>query len=122
MSSISDIKRRARSQLHSKFGEPCTYTAPNGAVFPSAEQAEAGLTLAVRFATKLKVFQPEADAVSILEGVERVIFNQDQLDALGLVPAHAGRIDAPGYELQLDLDQQMDPDGPLNRYWTVTRA
>lgn len=122
MSSISDIKRKARGQLHKRFGEPCTYTAPDGAVFPSAEQIAEGLTLSVRFATKLKTFQPETDGVMLLEGVERVIFNQDQLDALALTPEHGGRIEAPGYELSLDLDQQMDPDGPVNRYWTVTRA
>jgi len=122
MSSISDIKRRARQQLHKRFGEPCTYTAPDGAVFPSEEQTEAGLVLSIRFATKLKTFQPDTDSVMLIEGVERVIFNQDQLDALALTPEHAGRVDAPGYELSLDLDQEMDPDGPINRYWTVTRA
>lgn len=120
--SLSDIKRRARTQLHSRFGEPCTYTAPDGAVVPSAEQIAAGLGLSVRFATKLKQFEPETDAVTIIEGVERVIFNQDQLDALGLVPDHAGQLFIPGFELTLDLDQEMDRDGPLNRYWTVTRA
>lgn len=120
--SISDIKREARRQLHGVFGEPCTYTDRDGTVFPSAEQSAAGLPLTVRFGSKLRVFSPEAEAATILESVERVIFNQDQLDALALVPSHAGRIVAPGYELTLDLDQEMDPDGPVNRYWTVTRA
>lgn len=122
MPSISDHKRRARQRIHKGFGEPCTYTAPGGAVFPSAEQSAAGDVLTVRFATKLRTFQPETDAMTLLEGVERVVFNQDQLDALGLAPEHGGRIVCPGYELTLDLDQEMDPDGPLNRYWTVTRA
>lgn len=120
--SISDIKRRARQAIHGTFGEPCTYTAPDGAVFPSAEQSAAGLSLTVRFGSKLRVFSPETDAATILEHVERVIFNQDQLDALDLVPDHAGQLVIPGYELVLDLDQEMDPDGPLNRYWTVTRG
>lgn len=118
---FSDVKRRARSVVHKTFGEPCTYTAPGGAVSPSEEQAAAGLALTVRFATKLKQFTPETDAITIIEGVERVVFNQDQLDALELVPVSAARLDIPGLELALVLDQEMDPDGPLNRYWTVTR-
>lgn len=120
--SISDIKRKARQAIHGKFGEPCTYTAPGGAVFPSPEELAVGRTLTVRFATKLRTFQPESDALTILEGVERVIFNQQELDALELTPEHGGRIVAPGYELELDLDQPLDSDGPINRYWTVTRA
>ena len=120
--SIADIKRKARTDLHRKLGEPCTYTAPDGAVFPSVAQAEAGLALTVRFATKLKAFTPETDALTILEGVERLIFNQDELTALSLVLDHAGQVAVPEFELVLDLDQEMDPDGPLNRYWTVTRA
>lgn len=118
---FSDVKRRARTAVHKTFGEPCTYTAPGGVVSPSEEQAAAGLTLTVRFATKLKEFTPETDAITIIEGVERVIFNQDQLDALELEPVNAAVLDIPGLELSLVLDQPMDPDGPLNRYWTVTR-
>lgn len=120
--SISDIKRKARTQLHLKFGEPCTYTSPDGVVFPSVEQTAAGLSLSVRFGTKLKTFEPEAEAVTIIENVERVIFSQDELDALELEPENAGQLDISGLELVLDLDQQMQPDGPLNRYWTITRA
>lgn len=120
--SLSALKRKARSKLHKQFGEPCVYTAPDGTVTPSAEQLAEGLALHARSANRLRQFTPESEAVTILEGVERVIFNQDELDALGLVPEHAGRLVLPDLELTFDLDQQMDPDGPLNRYWTVTRA
>lgn len=120
--SLSGLKRKARSKLHQRFGEPCVYTAPDGTVTPSVEQSAEGLVLHARFATRLRQFTPESEAVTILEGVERVIFNQDELDALELVPMHAGQLHFAGLELTLDLDQEMDPDGPLNRYWTVTRA
>lgn len=120
--SLSGLKRKARAKLHQHFGEPCVYTAPDGTVTPSAEQSAEGLVLHARFATRLRPFTPESEAITILEGVERVIFNQDELDVFGLVPEHAGQLVFPDYELTVDLDQEMDPDGPLNRYWTVTRA
>lgn len=122
MSVLAGIKSKARRAIHRIHGWPCTYTAPDGAVFPSAAQAEAGLVLTVRFATKLQQFTPETDAVTIIEGVERVTFLQDQLDALALAPAGAGRLTVPDLGFDLLLDQEMDPDGPLQTYWTVTRA
>lgn len=122
MSVLSSIKSKARRAIHRVHGWPCTYTAPDGAVFPSAAQASAGLTLTVRFGTKLKQFSPETDAVTIIEGVERVTFLQDQLDALSLVPDSAGVLTVPDLGFNLMLDQEMDPDGPLQTYWTVTRA
>lgn len=122
MPSISEIKRKARHAVHKVHGEPCVYTAPDGAVTPSVEQTDAGLILTARFGTKLKTFTPETDGMSILENIERVIFNQDELDALGLTPDGAGELSLPGYGITLVLDQEMDPDGPLNRYWTVLRA
>lgn len=120
--SLSGLKRKARTALQKRFGEPCVYTAPDGTVTPSAEQSAGGLVLTARFGTRLRQFTPESEAVTILEGIERVTLNQDELDALELVPEHAGQLFFAGLELTLDLDQQMDPDGPLNRYWTVTRA
>jgi hypothetical protein len=120
--SISDIKSKARRAIHRVHGEPCTYTAPGGAAIPSAEQIADGLTLTARFATKLKTFTPESDAMMILEGVERVIFNQEQLDALGLTPENAAVLDFPGFGITLHLDQEMDIDGPIDRPWTVTRV
>lgn len=120
--SLSGLKRKARMKLHQRFGEPCVYTAPDGTVTPSAEQSAEGLVLHARFATRQRAFTPESEAVTILEGIERVIFNQPELDGLGLAPVHAGQLHFPDLELTLDLDQEMDPDGPINRYWTVTRA
>ncbi len=121
--SMSDIKREARAALHQVHGESCVCTLPDNTAFPSAEQSAEGLLLTARFASKLKSISPlgGGDGVSILENIERLIFHDSQLEALGLVLEHGTTVAFPGYGLTFVLDQEMDPDGPLNVYWTVTR-
>ena len=119
--SLSDIKAKTRRATHKVHGEPCVYTAPGMTTYPTAEQAAAGLVLNVRFATRIKASTPENDGLTLLEGVERLIFLQDELDLLGLELESTGTVNLPGFELSFVLDQEMDPDGPLTRYWTVTR-
>lgn len=118
---LSAIKKEQRLALHAELGEPCSYS--RGDVeSPTQEQLEAGLTLTARFHNKIKLHSGDNDGVSVLEGVEKLVFNQTQLDTLGLTLAHGAEIVFPGYGLTVVLDQEMDPDGPENVYWTVTRA
>jgi hypothetical protein len=119
--SMSDLKRTSRGLLHNALAEPCRYIDDTSLPIPSAEQLAEGLSLSIRFKSKLKVGSAESDGLSILEGVESLIFNQDQLDALGLELEGGSLIDVPGYGIVFRLDQRMDDDGPLNRYWTVVR-
>lgn len=120
--SMSDIKRSARRALHSLAAEPCRYVPDDAPYSPSAEQLAEGLTLTVRFKSKARAMQAESDAVMILENVESLIFQADQLQALGLTLESGALVQVPGYEITFQLDQPMDPDGPLNVYWTVTRS
>lgn len=120
--SMSDLKRRARTAIHGLAAEPALYHDRDLGVIPSSAQALEGLTLSVRFKMKLRTQSPIDDGASILENVESLIFNADQLDALGLILEYGALIEIPGYEITFRLDQEMDADGPLNRYWTVARA
>jgi hypothetical protein len=120
--SMSEIKREARLALHAEMAEPCTYEDRGTPVTPSAEQSAGGLSLSVRYKSKLKAASAEADGVSILENIESVIFSSEQLAALELEPMNGAIIRLPGYGLAFELDQQMDGDGPINIYWTVVRA
>jgi hypothetical protein len=119
--SMSDIKIAARNSLHARLAEPCTYEDRATPVTPSVEQSAEGLILTVRFAMKTRIASAESDAVSIMENIERLIFNQPQLDALGLELDVGGVVSVPGYEINFILDQPIDPDGPINVYWTVVR-
>jgi hypothetical protein len=120
--SMAEIKTEQRNALHAEMAEPCLYTDRATPVTPSVEQSAEGLLLSARFKFKLKVGSAEADGVSILENVESLIFNQPQLDALELELDHNAVIEFPGYGISFVLDQRMDPDGPVNVYWTVTRT
>ncbi len=118
---LSEIKRSARTAIHARMAEPCIYTDRDAPAIPSAEQSAGGLSLSARFKSKMQIGHVESDAMAILENVESLIFNQDQLTALGLELESGAVVEFPGYGISFRLDQQMDDDGPLNRYWTVTR-
>jgi hypothetical protein len=119
---LSAVKAQARAALHDAMSEPASYTAPGvgGAVTPSPEQIEAGLSLKVRWHNKQRIVgeNTQADA-GIIEGINRLVFQQPNLDELGLTLAKHGVITIPGYSKQLRLDYPEEPDGPLNRYWSV---
>jgi hypothetical protein len=119
---LSTVKAQARAALHDAMSEPASYTAPGvgGAVTPSPEQIEAGLSLKVRWHNKQRIVgeNTQADA-GIIEGINRLVFQQPNLDELGLTLAKHGVITIPGYSKQLRLDYPEEPDGPLNRYWSV---
>lgn len=118
---LSADKTEARLAIHERMGEPCSYS--DGIdTFPTLEQIAAGLELTVRFHTKSKVSMSESDSMSLMENIEKIIFMQPQLDALGLTPDSGGVLTFPGYGLSVTLDSELDPDGPLQTYWTVIRA
>jgi hypothetical protein len=120
---ISQLKASARAALHEAMSEPASYAAPQsagGAVTPTPEQIEAGLSLKVRWHNKMKIIgeNTQADA-GIIEGVNRLIFQQPNLDELGLTLAKHGVVTIPGFSKQLRLDYHEESDGPLNVYWSV---
>ena len=90
--SLAEIKADARRAIHEEFGVPVTYTDLDGTVTPSAEQLAGGLVLTARFSTKARILAPDSDAVTIMENVERLIFNSEQLDALALELEQGGRL------------------------------
>jgi hypothetical protein len=120
--SLSEIKAQARQALHGAMAEPASYTSPGvgGVTYPTAEQEEAGLSLTVRWHTKMRI-QGERDSsdVGILEGVNRLVFNTDELTALGIELERLGVVAIPGYDKSFRLDYHEDSDGPLNDYWSV---
>lgn len=120
--SMSDLKREARATLHAEMAEPCIYHDRDLGPIPSAEQSAEGLSLSARFKSKLRTASAEDDGLSIMENVESLIFQRTQLAALALELEHGTVVEFPGYEISFRLDQEMDADGPLNVYWTVTRA
>lgn len=120
--SMSDLKRAARTAIHDRAAEPCIYHDRDLGAVPSSAQALEGLSLSVRFKSKLRAASPIDDGVSILENIESLIFNRTQVDALGLTLEGGTVVEVPGYGISFRLDQELDADGPLNIYWTVIRG
>lgn len=119
---LSAEKTQARLALHARMGEPCTYSDGAEPTVPTAEHVASGLQLTARFHTKAKMTMSDNDGLSLMEPIEKLVFNQTQLTALGLTLENGADVSFPGYGITLTLDQELDPDGPENVYWTVTRA
>lgn len=120
--SLSELKGQARRALHGAMAEPASYLAPGvgGVTYPTADQDADGLKLTVRWHTKMRIVgERDSSDVGLLEGVNRLIFSADELDALGLTLARLGVVTIPGYSKSLRLDRLEEPDGPHNIYWSV---
>jgi hypothetical protein len=102
------------------MAESASYSFGNGASVPTPEQSAAGLSLTVRWHNKMRI-QGERDSsdVGILEGINRLVFNTENLAALGLTLQRLGIVTVDGYGKRFRLDQHEEPDGPLNDYWSV---
>lgn len=118
---LSADKRDARLAIHGRMGEPCTYTDGEG-TRPNVTDIAEGLELTVRFSTKQKVNLGDSDGLTVMEPIEKLIFNKSQLTALALTLESGAMIEIPEYEMSLYLDSPLDGDGPENVYWTVTRV
>jgi len=120
---LSAIKAQARLGIHARMAEPCTYSDGVEPTVPTVEQQAAGLTLTARFHTKLRTnLANVSDGLTVMEPIEKVVFNATELAALGLTLEQGSVVTFPAYDLSVTLDQEMDGDGPENVYWTVTRA
>lgn len=112
-------KAQAREALHSALANSATYTR-GGATFPSAEQTEAGLSLTARWHNKLKIIgERGADDVGVIEGINRLVFSDAELAALGLTLERGGIVTVAGLNKSWRLDYREEPDGPQNVYWSV---
>jgi len=119
---LSAIKRDARLGIHDRMAEPCSYSNGVDPSVPTLEQQAAGLGLKARFHTKSKVNLGDNDGLAVMEPIERLIFSRTELDVLALELRGGAEITFPGYAVTVTLDQELDPDGPENVYWTVTRV
>jgi hypothetical protein len=58
----------------------------------------------------------------VIEGINRLVFNESELTSAGITLRHEGRVTIPQYNLTFSLDSQEPPDGPVNVYWTVAQV
>jgi hypothetical protein len=115
----AELKSQLRPALHAALANAATYTL-GGSTFPTEEQTEAGLSLTVRWHNKIKITgERTQDDVGVIEGINRLVFSQDELDALELTLARLAVVEVAGLGKRFRLDFAEEGDGPHNVYWSV---
>jgi len=115
----AEYKTQAREALHAALANSASYTF-GGNTFPTPEQLDAGLNLTARWHNKLKIIgERSQDDVGVIEGINRLVFTQPELDALGLTLARNALVAVAGLGKTFRLDYAEEGDGPLNVYWSV---
>ncbi len=126
-SPFAAAKISARRAVHQRFASLGVYTAPPnprgfyppaGYVFPQ----QVGFT--VRWHDKLVAQVGDLENsgyAQVFEGVDTLVFTQDELDLVNFPLARNGTVTLPDYEMTLQLDTLYPPNGPINVVWAVTR-
>ena len=108
---------KARRVVHDTFRVPVQYEAPGsgGVLVP----------LFVRWHDRLTLQGNIVDSgyVDVLQGVDRIIFDREELTAKSITPLRAGKVHF-GDKFQnavLALEAREPSDGPINEVWKVAR-
>jgi hypothetical protein len=110
---MEEYKRGARQALHDAMFASGSYIPPNG-------DAGDAVPVKVRWHNRMQISgERSSDDVAILEGINRLIFNSDNLAELGLTLEQLGTVEIVGYNKTFRLDYAEEGDGPLNVYWSV---
>lgn len=117
MPSHAEIKARARKAVHAAFSYSATYQ--DGSL-------DAAVPVSVRWHNRLVMLGDYQDGgyANVVDGIEKVIFNREELLALGISPRRTGvvTITEPGFNnTQLILDVLEKYVGPVEETWMVVR-
>ena len=103
----TDLRTTARRIVHGTFGEPFAYMV-------------GGVTtmLVVRHKTRQAIHGSADDEyATVLEGVNRLVFDADDLATKGVTLQRGGRVALPPFVLE--LDQPEPRNGPVEVAWSV---
>lgn len=113
MAGFADIRRQMRRDVHAAFAVSATYEDPFTELTP--------ITVRLHNQTIQSVGGIN-DYAAVLEAIDKLVFNAEELAALGITLTRKGvvkLVEYGGYEMVLDsLDP---PDGPLKIVWAVDR-
>jgi hypothetical protein len=113
--SFSALKAQARQAVHETFKVAASYS---DAFTPP-------IGLHVRWHNKLIRPMPNMEGVGyaeLIEGVNRIIFAQDELQSLNVLPRSKGRVLLSDYgSIVFVLESREPADGPVDVIWNVSR-
>lgn len=117
MARLAEIKAKARKAVHAAFSYAATY---------QDDTLDAAVDVDVRWHNRL-VMTGDYDSsgyANIIDGIERIIFDRDQLGTLGVTPVRGGKVtltEAGMNGTVLILDSKEKKVGPLEEKWVVVR-
>lgn len=114
---LAAIKAKARKAVHAAFSYSATYQ--DGTL-------DAAVGVQVRWHNRLVMLgdYDSSGYANIIDGIERIIFDRDELGSLGLTPRRGGKvviIEEGMNSTTLTLDSKEKNVGPLEEKWVVVR-
>lgn len=117
MARLAEIKAKARKAVHAAFSYSASYF---------DDTLNAAVHVDVRWHNRI-VMQGDYDQsgyAQIIDGIERIIFDRDQLGTLGIAPRRGGKVTITEPQMPvtvLILDVREKHVGPLEEKWIVVR-
>lgn len=111
---ITDAKMKARRRVHRLAAAPASYV---------DETLDAPVDITVRWHNKIMPSDTINDTSEIITGVERLVFNEEELAALDppLMLRRGGIVTIPKYDnMRFELGFEEPNDGPVTTAWSVT--
>lgn len=107
------IRARARQGVHDTFAAPVSY-----------EYQGVVTELTARWSNRLAVGGNGdiGDYASVLEGIDRLVFNTPQLVSAGIALRKNAKVTFVDYGKSFTLDTPLPTNGPLHQYWLVVDA
>lgn len=117
MPRLAQIKAKARKAVHAAFSYSATYK--DGTL-------NAPVPVNVRWHNRLVMLgdYDQSGYASVIDGIERVIFDRSELSKLGIEPMRGAVVvitDEGMNETRLTLDTREKHVGPLEEKWMVAR-
>lgn len=117
MRRLAEIKAKARKAVHAAFSYDALYKDPS---------LDAAVPLSVRWHNRIVMHgdYDQSGYANIIDGIEKVIFDRDELTKLGVTPMRGAtlRLTEGGMNnTRLVLDVREKNVGPLEEKWTVVR-
>lgn len=116
MSDWFDIRRQARRDVHAAFAVLASYN--------DSTLTAPATGLHVRWHDRFTNAVGDiggGDYARVFENIDKIVFDADELAALGLTPRRGGEVTLTDYGHVLTLDVREPTDGPVKVIWTVTR-
>lgn len=109
---ITEAKARARRKLHKLASAPATYL---------DETLGAPVNITVRWHNKIIPAETINGESEIISGIERLIFNEEELALLDITPVRGAVVTIPKYDdMEFELGFEEPNDGPITTAWSVT--